>query len=245
MANQQLGLFEEGDQEHVSALPEDIPLEGGGDLETLEPTEETPSAKVRSEKRRKQAAGSDAASDMQKGMHLSRILERVMTDEGQSAITIFRDFLEVTEITLSRLPEHFNSLAQTQTMAEDPPEIRERWQSITAHYRNPKQAFERLKEAFAFVVEATEDAEGDLTYTDVLGCAYMEFISLRDQKYKGQYFTPAHVARMMAEITCGGIEDEVKQRLRTAMEKAGEESPWVQALALMGMCWPDEEGARP
>lgn len=72
----------------------------------------------------------------------------------------------------------------------------------------------------------------------MIGCAYLQFLSLRDQSYKGQFFTPSPVAKLMAAISCGGIEELVKGRLKEALEK----SPKAQAMGMALSVCMDQEG---
>lgn len=43
---------------------------------------------------------------------------------------------------------------------------------------------------------------GRITYQDIIGSVYMQ-LGVADGKHAGQYFTPWHVAKMMAQITIG------------------------------------------
>jgi len=180
-------------------------------------------------------------SDMESGIRLTRILDKVMGIEGLSASEIFRDFLEITELTLLRLGDQFNALARTGAFeAEDPPEIAARWKAVAGRYRSPQKVFALFAEGFSFLLEKSGDEDGTLTYADVVGCAYMQFLSMRDQSFKGQFFTPSPVARMMAEMTMIGVEQEVLKRLREAIEK----SPLAQAMGLALDLLKDVEGGQ-
>lgn len=70
--------------------------------------------------------------------------------------------------------------------------LRQRYQTAAGHYNeDEKQALSRL---FNIIVEALEHE----TY-DFLGSVFMA-LDLGDQ-YKAQYFTPSHIAHLMAAVT--------------------------------------------
>jgi hypothetical protein len=95
--------------------------------------------------------------------------------------------------------------------------------------------FELLAQGFAYLVEATMDESGSLTYTDVLGETYMEFVQHGGSGPLGQYFTPQHVTKLMAAITMSEVDALVKQRIREALEK----SPEAQVMGLVSSVLPD------
>jgi type I restriction-modification system DNA methylase subunit len=207
-------------------------LEGEGE----EDTEEIP----RKKKTKKGKAPSvSQESDMQAGMHLAKILDKVQSIEGVRAAEVFRDFLEITELSLLRLGDQFNAAMKTGGFeAEDPPEIAARWKAVVARYRKPSEVFSCFADGFAYLLDKSGTEDGELTYSDVVGCAYMQFLSLRDQSFKGQFFTPFPVARMMAEMTCGGIEKLILERIEAALRK----SPLGEAMGIVLYVCKDQEG---
>ena len=134
------------------------------------------------------------------------ILERIHSaDRYQS----FRDFCEITEITLLMLPHHLKSARENGKMADDLSEYQERWKMAVARYR-PDEII-HLCEAFRILLESVE-----LGYGDVIGQVFMDFVG---PKQSGIFFTPWNIALCMAEMTLGDISELIKSRMREAREK--------------------------
>jgi SAM-dependent methyltransferase len=84
-----------------------------------------------------------------------------------------------------------------------------------------------MSEAFCVLLQATVLPDGALSYADVIGNVYMEFLG----KYRpyGQFFTPQAVADMMAQMVMSTyeIEQEFQRRLAAVCES----DPVLQALS--------------
>jgi hypothetical protein len=215
----------------LCAEGETLPKEWEEDVERDHSTTNSPE--------KKKSHYPERETDMQAGIRLGKLLDKVHSIEGVRAADLFRDFLEIVELTLLRLPVQLDAVLKTgRVEAEDPPEIVGRWKAISEKYRNPKEVFKCFAEGFNYLLEQSVKPEGGPSYADVIGCAYMQFLSLRDQSYKGQFFTPSPVAKLMAEISCGEIEELVKGRLKEALEK----SPIAQAMGMALSVCMDQDG---
>lgn len=137
---------------------------------------------------------------------------------------IFDDWLEICEICLDRLPSYWNQAAHGEKI-EDPPDIAERWKPFADRYgKGSGEAMRLLAECFGIWLDSAAWEDGALTFSDVLGDVYMQYVCPSDARYKGQFFTPFHIAQFMAEITYGGgpgeqgVIDLIDEHLNTAME---------------------------
>lgn len=116
-------------------------------------------------------------------------------DHHRRDLDIFRDFLALARMSLVQV-------ANRLTTGPDP-KIEAQYESIRSRYAPEKFAlFAKTLGQLSTVLDATDE--------DVLGRVFMALNLGSD--YAGQFFTPLHVARMMAEITIEGIE----KRLETA-----------------------------
>lgn len=97
---------------------------------------------------------------------------------GYNSHNVFNDWLDLMLYALQR---------------EDPPYL-----EIVRKYKNDKPNGEREIDYFCKAF-AELQIEMQKTNEDVLGTAYMEWNM--SNKYRGQFFTPKHVASMMASIT--------------------------------------------
>jgi len=122
-------------------------------------------------------------------------------------------------------------LAQTGKPAEDTEEVQKRFQRLRERYRNPVY-FDRFAEALGYLILSAED-----DWNDTIGDIYMEFgIS---NKHTGQFFTPFHIASLMARMTMDDIPALVHERIKTACK----ENPLAQAMLIAGLAIDDSEQA--
>lgn len=159
-----------------------------------------------------------------------RILEKITaTGIGQSQI--FDDFLNIAYDSLERLPEHVKSVQLTGQMADDLPEVAERWSRLRGRYKD-RRYFDLFSEALAALVASADDG-----WEDVLGEVYMEFrIS---NKHTGQFFTPFNIAKMMAAITMMDIADMVNKRIKDACDG----NPFAEAILMTSVLIDNPEQA--
>ena len=156
-------------------------------------------------------------------------LERVNGNCGQSLYSIFDDWLEIVLISLERLPEHYKSVVENRTMAEDTEQSKITFERLRGKYEKP-EIWNEFVSAFVYLMESTE------TWQDVLGDVYMA--SYISNKHTGQFFTPWHIAKVMAEMTMlDGVEKEVHERIK----KTAEKNPILGAMILAGSVIQDEE----
>lgn len=103
-------------------------------------------------------------SDMQAGIHLGKILDRIQHIEGMRAAEVFKDFLEITELALMRLPAQFNAATRTgQLEAVDPPDIAARWKAVANRYKKPAEVISCFGEGLAYLLDKSVTEEGDIT----------------------------------------------------------------------------------
>lgn len=132
---------------------------------------------------------------------------------GHQPYTIFEDWLDIVHASLEAIPSHLKSAAESKTFAEDSPETREIFDRLRERYPKP-YCWDAFAKAFAILMSSTADEAGDENWEDTLGLVYMEWG--HPNKWAGQFFTPFSVAKMMAHVTVGNIEEEIYQRLEEA-----------------------------
>ncbi|MFC1040762.1 N-6 DNA methylase [Pasteurella multocida] len=81
--------------------------------------------------------------------------------------------------------------------------LRERFQQVKARYRD--EEFTQLAQLFAIVIRALTKKRYDF-----LGSVFMK-LELGNG-YKGQYFTPSHIADLMAKVTLEGCQEKIKRQ---------------------------------
>jgi len=155
-----------------------------------------------------------------------KVLDTI-TATGQRPNAIFADWLELVEGTLDMLPAHARSLKETGKPAQDSPDVAQVWERMRSRYENKPWVFERFSEAFGLLLSAAYQPDGTPTYHDLIGSMYMSWGY--PSSSAGQFFTPWHIARMMAEMVSDGGA-EVHARLKEAIAK----SPLAQACLLTG-----------
>lgn len=155
---------------------------------------------------------------------ITKVLEKTYS-YGMGGYRTFEKWVELCHLALDDLPDFLHqavegmrlqqpiSLAQLQAS----PEQQERWKAAIAGQRS--EVVELFAKAFSILLDATIDVDGRLSYADVVGSTFQLFgVSKSHQRYAGIFFTPFNIAYMMAKMTLGNIEEELKQR-------------WVQALS--------------
>lgn len=115
---------------------------------------------------------------------------------GRGWQEVFRDFVEIAAATIHQQPYHVGLLEKD----EDYEHIEQLY--LTAIKRYSKEQIEHIVALFSLTVLALQ-AERE----DFLGEVYMQLgIS---NKHNGEFFTPKHVSRMMAQMQMHGIGDVV------------------------------------
>jgi len=145
-----------------------------------------------------------------------------------SAWRVWDDFLEMVWISLRSLPEHLKSAMDHGRLAEDSPEVQQKFADWTEKYK--QKGMERFSEGFAILLNSTTEG-----YGDVLGATY-ELMSMAN-KWAGQYFTPLPICAMMAKMN--DPMPMVHQRLKEALTHP--DNIAGQALLLASMCLQPEE----
>lgn len=104
---------------------------------------------------------------------------------------VFNDFITLSALDMYQLiyKEYADS------------SLTERFNYAKARYTEPE--FNELTKLFALTVEALTEK-----CYDFLGTVFMQ-LNLGDE-YKGQYFTPSHIADLMAKITLQGCDNVIK-----------------------------------
>lgn len=118
---------------------------------------------------------------------------------GRSWQEVFRDFVEVAAATIHQQPYHVGLLEKD----EDYERIEALYLSTIKKYK--AEEIDRIVELFSITVLALHE-----TREDFLGEQYMQLgIS---NKHNGEFFTPTHVSRMMAQMQMHGIGDLVQTK---------------------------------
>lgn len=117
---------------------------------------------------------------------------------------IFEDWVSAVEDMLVMMPRHAQHAAEHGTLADDPPEIKQRFDLRRERYRD--KHLEPFARAAAELLRSTE-----VGVMDVVGEVYMQW-EIGNVR-AGQYFTPLSIATMMARVSVGDGEDVLAQRL--------------------------------
>lgn len=111
-------------------------------------------------------------------------------DRSKNISTVFKDFLTLS--TCSLVQPFYRS-----------PEIEQKYLDIIKNYT--KEQAEEFSKLLALLVMGLEEK-----HQDFLGQVYMQ-LNLGNNA-TGQFFTPYHVSKFMAEITSIGIEKELEEK---------------------------------
>lgn len=105
---------------------------------------------------------------------VTKILEKTHS-YGEGGYRTFERWVEICHLTLDGLPNLVHQDAQGIPLHEirDIPELQERWNKASAGVR--PEILNLFAEAFAILLEATVDADGRLTYADVVGSVFQFF----------------------------------------------------------------------
>jgi len=157
-------------------------------------------------------------------------LEKVLQPMCYSgtAWRVWDDFLEMVTIALQSLPEHLKSAMEQGRLADDSPDVQQKFLGWKEKYK--EKGMERFSEGFAILLNACSEG-----YGDVLGATY-ELMSMAN-KWAGQYFTPLPICAMMAKMN--DPMPMVHQRLKEALTHP--DNIAGQALLLASMCLQNEE----
>ncbi len=128
---------------------------------------------------------------------LIRILEGVCTISGQRPHQVFEDWVRLCEATLTELPRHVAMVQHEGRMLradEDSEATQALWRELERRYHwrwNDCSAI--FAETFQALLDATQDG-----ISDILGSMFHEWEL--SNHWKGQFFTPFEVGRMMAQM---------------------------------------------
>ncbi len=111
----------------------------------------------------------------------------------------FRDFIDITACVVHQEPYHRGLLERD----DDFERIEELYMSTIKRF--DKEELDLVSKFYAF----THMALGT-TGEDFLGQQYMD-LEIHN-KHNGEYFTPTHMARMMAELSMQGCEDTIQSK---------------------------------
>jgi len=152
------------------------------------------------------------------GKDIVEELEKTAYRYGPSRI--FEDWLKISRASLRALPAFIQSQAQKLAYV-DSPEDQRLWAERRERY--PRPAWDHFTAAFAHLLESSQHG-----YHDTVGEIFMSWGNPNPRS--GQFFTPMPVARMMAEVSMGGIQECLMQKLM----KASEDNPAALAIAMVG-----------
>lgn len=112
---------------------------------------------------------------------------------------LFEQFVEIAALTIHQHPYQFGMVEKD----EDYERIEEAYLAAIAAFEKEEQTI--IAQLFAISMMALTDLQEDF-----LGQLYMEMEIAN--KHVGQFFTPKHVSRMMAEMQMFGIEERIKEK---------------------------------
>lgn len=169
-------------------------------------------------------------------------LKTIMDHEGLGRWELWRLFLRACHMALDRLPSLFDQAIEmaagqrevSQVCFETEEEAARWHQEVTRHFRyHPDEATALLAQAFGALLGNSVTPDGELTYADTIGTAYMEFFAYGRGNGRAQYFTPWNVAYCMAQMGLCGIdwEEEMQQRFVDGVQSQ-EGSEILEAMAL-------------
>lgn len=117
----------------------------------------------------------------------NKLLQEV--DYSKSTVQKFSDFLSLTAYSMA------NAFYRSD-------EIEEKYLNVAKNYT--KAQHDKFSEMFIVVIDALEDMH------DFLGKVFS--VNDMGSSYKGQFFTPYHVSKMMAEISATDLEEKIKNK---------------------------------
>lgn len=109
------------------------------------------------------------------------IIEQIARTKS-SSVTVFADFCRISACALaagSREEEYFETIKPYS-----------------------KSELKQFAKAFALMVQEAESKP----YIDVLGSYYLEIASLSSKQARGEFYTPAHLCELMAQINAPAVE---------------------------------------
>jgi len=184
-----------------------------------------------------------------------KILERIVSISGHNPSKVYEDFLNLSEATLSQLPEQVKAVGKTGRFAADPPEIAERFERVRARYSGhwggreyEQRVWHHFGEAFALLLESAEpglwgtpnslEAAG-IFGPDVLGGIYQTW-GMGSPDWNASFYTPFAVGKLMSAVTAGVDTerqgyDVVKKALLHPDNILG------QSALLAGLVLPDDD----
>jgi hypothetical protein len=140
-----------------------------------------------------------------------------VTASGNRPSVIFEDWLEMTHATLQSIPAHLRAAITRQEFAPDTEETAKLFQRMRERYKSA-YCWERFANAFYILLDSADGEEGTINWDDTIGQVYMEWGI--PNKHTGQFFTPYHVARLMAMLQ--DIPEQVYRHLEQAWLKSPE-----------------------
>ena len=152
-----------------------------------------------------------AGKDIIKLLTLNSVYGRRLSD-------VFDDWIALVEATLMMEPKHLLWQRKFGIPAPDTSEVQALWTRMRASYDQHDCVFTHFAQALGVLKNAATHA-----YEDILGSCSMEIGAAN--AWKGQFFTPMAVAKMMAMVN-NDIPERVYSRIRAAIIA----TPAAQAL---------------
>jgi hypothetical protein len=149
-------------------------------------------------------------------------LEKIASHDWRCS-DVFDDWLDLCLATMEALPAHLRSVRENKALAADTPETTQLFKRVKDRYQQIAWDFvlENFSIAFLALLNSTWD------FQDVVGEVYMEFGNPNPRS--GQFFTPFHLAELMAKMT-GDIEREIYDRIK----QAAHGDPLLESMILVG-----------
>jgi type I restriction-modification system DNA methylase subunit len=123
--------------------------------------------------------------------NIIKLIKHISEDNGASLIDIFRDATEAIALGYLQIPYNFCGKPEDDTYHR-----REKtYMDIVGRYK--PDSFKLFPIISAIVTHYYENKRCD---GDLLGNIYEELVYAGDSNYKGQFFTPFHLAKMMSDL---------------------------------------------
>jgi type I restriction-modification system DNA methylase subunit len=111
----------------------------------------------------------------------------------------FADFVEIAAATAHQVPYHAGALPKD-----------EAFERVEQSYLDAIKRYDKAEVQQIVTLYATASLGMMENQTDFLGAAFMNLEI--GNEHRGQFFTPPHVSRMMADMTFTGMEDYIREK---------------------------------
>lgn len=156
---------------------------------------------------------------------------------GVRSHTLFEDWVALSEASLRALPRHLQGAHKGEPIADDE-ETAKLFEKAGIRYGT---YWPKVQEVFAQCFAIVLDEMAEPPYEDVVGNVYMLYAYPNPSA--GQYFTPTHICRFMAQMIVGDGAGQVLDRLLAAVERTPDHILYPLARAAVRVCGQQPENA--